>query len=179
MATPVCCGCHLETDYGTSIVSGDGSQESPYSLIQTDPTFNRPLVRVARGGSQQAIPLATPTPVVFFFTDFDTDGMWNSLLPTRLTVQVSGLYLMGFNGAWGSFANTVRETSFRLNGVSTLDKQSQINNDTVVLSHYYDMTYLWPLVAGDYLEVVAFHQNNPSISMNFPQFWMMYLGKAV
>jgi len=64
--TPICCGCHLESDYGTSVVTGDGSQTNPFTVAQTDSGYDRPLVRVGIStGSTQSIPDNTDTAVSF------------------------------------------------------------------------------------------------------------------
>lgn len=174
-----CCGCHLEDDYGTSIVSGDGSAGDPYSVIQTDPLFNRPVVSAFRAAAQ-SIPNNTDTPVEFQNVSFDTDSMWDPLNPSQLVIPVTGLYLMGMGYQWASSVSTPREIYFRLNGVQELERQSSISANATNYDQAF--TYLWFFAQGDFVEAVAFQTSGGNLALgvsNFPFMWMTYLGKKV
>lgn len=178
MATP-CCGCVVESDYGTGTITGDGSQEDPYSLTQVDSTFNRPVVRVSRPGVQQSIPNNTNTAVSFTAESFDTNNMWVIGAPTRITINTAGFYVFGINFDWSSATNQVREMFFRMNGVLELDRQSQFKNDAVITEQLYDMTYQWFFSVGDYIEAIAFQTSGAALNLGNvrAQMWAMYLGK--
>ena len=179
---PTCCGCHLVTDYGTSIVGGDGdSAATPYTVSMIDPEFNRPIVKIRRTAAQ-TIPNNTATAVTYTATVFDTNGMFDLGNPTRLTIPITGLYLMGLYYEWPVSANTAREVFFRLNGSMELDRQSLISANAAVPNHQQNHVYPWFFSAGDYVETLAFQTSGGDLALGvatFPTFWMTYLGKKV
>lgn len=174
---PACCGCHLASDYGTSILTGDGSSVSPFEYSQVDPTFERPVARVIRA-TNQTIPNNAPTAISFSTVDFDSHTMFSLVNPTRLTATLPGFYLMGAGLHWAQTA-LQRETFFRMNGTLELDRQSQFN--TTVQTHHYSLGYLWYFAPGDYVEVVTFQLSGGNLDLvagaQNLNFWMTYLGR--
>ena len=179
MSTP-CCGCVAETDYGTGTLTGDGSQDSPYGLQQIDPTFKRPVVRASRNSGQN-ISNGIATPIQFTTEDFDSHNMWTVGSPSVFTIPIAGLYLFGINVGWQASANTVREVFFRQNGVTELQRYSNLKSDVAVAFHGYDMSYQWYFQAGDTLEAVAFQSSGGTLTVGALRtaMWVMYLGKKV
>lgn len=175
-----CCGCEVESDYGTGTINGDGSVANPYTLQQIDPTFKRPVVRASRT-TNQSIPNSTITPIQFTTEDFDTHAMWVVGSPSVFTIAIAGLYLFGINVAWQSSANAVREVYFRQNGSIELQRNSCFKSDTVVSQQSYDITYQWYFAAGDTLEAVAFQTSGGPLNIGTPRtaMWMMYLGQKI
>lgn len=181
----LCCGCSVESDYGTSIVIGDGSSESPYSVTQVDPLFNRPVVRAVHQ-QPTSIPNSTPTALSFTGVLFDTHHMFTMTSPTRLTIPIAGLYLMGYHLEWESAAAAYdKKIAFRSNGSATLDEQTQIY--TSLNTQKFNGNYLWFFDVNDYVEVVATQTSGVAKAIsgydsitNFKYgFWMMYMGKKV
>lgn len=169
-----CCGCHLEPDYGTSLVSGSGITEDPYSVSQVDPTFQRPVSRIERTTSQ-SIPNNTPTAITFTSVALDSHSMFDAGNPTRLTIPIAGIYVFGFNGKW-SFSTAQTETFFRANGSQDLDRQSQY--DTVIQDPDFNTAYQWFFQPGEYIEVVVLQVSGGNLNINVPlNFWAFYTGK--
>jgi len=178
---PTCCGCHASSDYGTSELTGDGSKESPYSYRQIDPEFIKPIARVVRTANL-AIPNNTPTAVSWQASDFLTQvSMFNLVDDTRITLPVDGFYLMGLNSQWAQ-SSARRETYFRLNGITELNRHTAFNSSAV--DHIFTHSHVWYFNALDYLEVVALQTSGGNLNLissaSTPSsFWVMYLGKKV
>jgi hypothetical protein len=177
---PICCGCHLSADYGTSIIEGDGSQINPYSYSQVDPTFDRPAARFWLNANQ-SIPNSSATAVTWTTFDFNSGILFNAGAPTRMTVPIAGFYMFGTGLQWAQ-ANAIRETFFRLNGTTELHRQTEFNASAV--DHYFNHNYQWYFNVGDYIEVMAFQNSGSSLNLlasasNRGSFWGMYLGKKI
>lgn len=191
MTNSTCCGCHFQSDYGTSIVTGDGSQSDPYSADQVDPLFNRPVVR-AHHEYGQDIPHNTATPIDYTGVIFDTHEMFTLDQDTRLTIPIAGIYLIGVHLSWDiAVAGTpfYKQLDIRLNGVTVLDTQTQIYSslDDADVS----MNYVYFFEVDDYIEIVAtqtsgstenivgsFQYGGEDAARRFGT-WMTYLGKKV
>lgn len=175
-----CCGCDLEDDYGTSVVTGEGSAEDPYTVTQIDPEFNRPVVRIGRATSQ-SIPNNTPTILSFSTEFFDSDSMWDIGAPTRFTIPYTGIYIMNVSFKWAQ-TTANRESGFILNGATELDLKSAQNSN--VVAHPLNHTYMWYFTAGDYVEVIVFQNSGAPLNIvadatNPISAWMMYIGQKV
>lgn len=183
MSDLVCCGCHLENDYGTSVVSGEGSSASPFTVTQVDPEFKRPLVRVGMTlGTNQSFTTAVDAPVTFAVEYFDTDNMWVVGSPTRLTIPRAGVYLIGFTGKWTASVSSQREFWIRLNGSIELDRKSAQNANNV--NHPFVMNYMYYFNIGDYIEFMGLQTSGAPLlllsdSVNPVSAWMAYMGRKI
>ncbi len=134
----------------------------------------------------QNISTATNTPLVFDTEVYDTDGCWDAGSPTRLTAQRDGYYLAG--GAWTlapaqNTAASQMHIYVRKNGSSYLGGCSlhTIANKDARIAVTTGM--LW-LSTGDYLEIVAYHDEGAtktaSAAGSASQFlcngWLMRIG---
>lgn len=182
-----CCGCHLESDYGTALVTGDGTTADPFTITQVDPTFERPVVRVSRTAGNQAIPTLTDTAVIFDTEEFDSDGMWDAGSPSRLTIPIAGIYLMGTSLRW-TWHTDPKWIFFRQDGATVLHRKTAINGSGI--GHQMTHNYMYYFDIGDYVEVVCFQQTGADLDIEGPPTgvlgaqapicaWMMYLGKKV
>lgn len=183
MATDFCCGCTFIDDYGTSTVDGTGSSADPFKVSLIDPGFIRPVVRVLRA-VDQSITTDTPTVISFDTEIFDSDNLWDSGSPTRLTINTGGLYLMGACGNWSANSSeTVREFTFRANGITNLNSQDiKPNNAIAALGQ--EASYLWFFQPGEYVELVVRHESGVNMDLwgvapYSIVFWMCYVGKKV
>lgn len=171
-----CCSCHLESDYGTSVVYGTGSAADPYLVNVVDPDYLRPLVRVS-GGAIAPVLNDTPTAIPFTTEEIDTAGFWVIGTPTRLTIPQAGMYLMGAENTWGANTTGVRELQFRLNGTTVLDHTQHLT--TSVGELHVTSTYLWPFIVGDYIEIMVRQTTGISFNMSNGIAWMAYMGRKV
>ena len=188
MSDTFCCGCDFESDYGTSVVTGDGSVADPFSIIQVDPLFNRPVVRSTLQ-IDRSIPNNTPTAVQWTGVLFDSNNMFSLNNDTRLTVQVAGFYLMGYQIVWpGAAVGVYKTMAFRSNGTTTLESSTRL--ETGAFSQAHNGSYLWYFAANEYVELVLTQvsggaltipgtQELDSAALGVSGMWMTYLGKKV
>lgn len=183
MSDLVCCGCHLASDYGTQVTTGEGSSASPFTVTQVDPEFKRPLVRVGLTlGTNQSFTTGVDGAVSFTVEYFDSDNMWVVGSPTRLTIPKAGIYLIGFTGKWTSSVNAQRELWIRLNGTTELDRKSAQNGNAV--NHPFTMNYVYYFNVGDYIEFMGLQSSGGALTMlsdssNPITAWMMYMGRKI
>lgn len=186
MANCSCCGCVLESDYGTSIVTGDGSQSNPYSIALVDPTWQRPAARVRRT-TTQSIPLdlVNYTAASFDIEIFDTGNFWTIGSPTRFTITEPGIYLFGGCFLWDNSGDGIREIGIRLNGTTLLlnnHQPTRITNEAGLIN---EIEYQWKLNTGDYIELMARHENHIGSLNITPEtessivFWIVYAGRTI
>lgn len=171
-----CCGCNTASDYGTSIAGGQGTQADPFTYTLIDPAWVRPVVRVRRT-TNQSIPNNTLTAISFDTQILDTDNMFTPP-STLITINTSGLFLMGACGRWNN-AGTGNEFYFRKNGVEILDRQKL---DLFTLDQCTD--YLWFFSSGDTLELLVLQNSGVAMDLeaeadNSIVLWMCYVGRKV
>jgi len=126
-----------------------------------------PAVRVKRTANQ-SITNQTETAIQFDAEDFDIGGPSHdtSTNNTRLTAPVDGLYAVTFNFQWNNFAAASPIEAYGIvrkngSGAGTSagpfeDAQSIQTSDDPALS----ASGLVSMVAGDYLELYAYHDSN-------------------
>lgn len=179
-----CCGCHLSSDYGTSVVEGAGSKTSPFKVRQVDPLFKRPVVRSNKTvGASQSIPNNTDTILTFQEVEFDSHLMYSYTQPTRLTARVAGFYSIGADVVWAASA-TNKEIFFRANGITELNRQTGSSSSGSLVTPQ-NISYVWFFQPGEFVEVGAFQTSGAGLNVladgtaQVSSFWMVYLGKKV
>lgn len=126
MATTVCCGCHLIDDYGTSLAFGTGGKNSPFTIQQIDPEFVRPMVRVNNTAAGQTLTAGILTTLSFTTEEFDSAGMWDPGQPTRISLPLVGLWLVGIQANFGAVAGVGdREIILRQEGLQIYNTETQ------------------------------------------------------
>lgn len=187
MSACECCGCVVTDDYGTSIVTGEGTRLSPYYVELADPGWSRPVVRIRRNTSQ-SIPNNTLTPVTFSTEIFDIGGYWVIGSPTILTMPETGLYVFGGSGRWAANGTGTREMGFRRNGTQVLHINDNPSAPTIGAANalYHNVTYQYPLDAGDTLELVVRQESGGALnlfadgsSQESIVFWAAYMGRTI
>lgn len=147
------CTCQLIGDSKVNVL-GIGSSYEPYQARPKTP-LHRP-VEVARRLGAQSITLGTPTAIIFTDTEIPstTNHMWVVGAPTRITVAIGGLYLIGaFAAQSAAAASQVWDVWISKNGTIPLVRNttsSQLGTTQIVLA---DVMTLVRLNAGDYLEL--------------------------
>lgn len=181
-----CCGCSIEQDYGTTIIVGDGSDESPFTISRADPAYVRPAVRVRRTTNQSITPSGTANVISFDTEVFDSANMWVIGSPTLITIPQNGLYIFGGAGIWTANATGTRELSIRRNGTQILitndNPPNSVNGGTTTL--YHTISYQQNLGVGDTLELLARQESGGSLNMlaeveGSIVFWAFYVGRFV
>lgn len=175
------CGCHTAADYGTSTTDGEGTVADPFTFTLIDPTWVRPMVHIRRS-TNQLIPDNVLTVISFDTEVFDTDSMWALGSPTIVTINTTGLYLMGACGQW-SGVDGVAEFAFRQNSTTLIDSQEY--SFVAITSGHQSGSYLWFLNAGDTLELLvrqddfagATSRNLLGHANESIVFWACYVGR--
>ncbi len=106
---------------------------------------------VATGGAYVAIE--------FDNLDYDTDGMWATTAPTRLTCRTSGLYAVEGWCVWPTSGTSYRQICILKNGNAQVVRTTPPFATTVVSSW---ISAQLALVAGDYL-VLGVAQNTGGV----------------
>jgi len=144
-----------------------------------------PACRV-RKSTNQSIATATNTPINFGtgdnVEDTDPQGMHNPATnDSRITVPagMGGLYAVGGNIQWALSATGNRITMIRLNGTTELVReQTPVNSATYGTDQ--SVSTIWRLAAGDYIELIAYHEAGVNLFVAFtasrsPCLWANWL----
>lgn len=144
------CDCYLFDDgyngsgvvnNNSTFVRGVGQFFSPYSVDNIhDPNFIPPIAKARRNKSFQ-----TQGKITFDGgADFNTEGMFNTNTPDRITITHDGLYAIGFDVAYELNFNTILaqfsyEATIRHNFISTSSFCEELKHS------YFETTTIWPL----------------------------------
>lgn len=174
MSSPcACCGCALQGDYGTSLVTGDGSHENPFVVEVVDPSFLRPAVRLM---DTESVPANTPTIITFDTEVFDTASMWDAGAPSIVLMPQTGIYMMG--------------ASMHVPGVTqTLGLTMELlKNGTAIHTHIFsagegfdiagNTSYVFYFSAGDTLQLRVTHHHSLGNQNVATILWACYLGRG-
>lgn len=118
--------------------------------------------RVART-SNQSIPLQTWTPISFAVERHDSDEMFSSAAPTRLTAQTPGKYLITAHLAFAS-SQARKEVKLRLNNAADIAQHTQQSNGVSQPAHV-SLATVYPLSPGQYVEVLVWHDSASALDV--------------
>jgi hypothetical protein len=105
----------------------------------------------------------------FDTVEFDTDGIFNPITPTRLTAQTSGKYLIiGYVEIVTSFTTTgYREVAIWLNGSTRIAREVHVPSATAptltTISTYYFLN------ANDYIELAVIQTSGSTLNVHAPE----------
>lgn len=148
---------------------------TPASKATTFANFNKARAfigcSVYRGTSDQSISSATGTAVQFNTENFDTDGFHDNVTNnTRLTAPSDGYYQVQATVAFASNTTGYRAAWMTKNGTDSNPLKANymvpifqlVTGDTPVLP---TPAYIFSLVAGDYIEIVAYQNSGGSLNV--------------
>jgi hypothetical protein len=139
--------------------------------------------RVSRN-AVQAIAHAAFVPVSFNTEIYDNNAMHdNGVNPTRITINVPGIYSVGGNIEMQSGNDYVRVILvIRVNGATAI-AFNQTPGVALNVTQKYAISCDWQFSAGDYIELQVFHTNGAALPRNVlatpeysPQFWATRIG---
>lgn len=179
-----CCGC-VVVDGNTSIVLGTGSVTDPFNIEIIDPTFINDRYAVRRHKSLGFNVDNDTLTAVDFFTpfagSFDQGGFFNPALPTRFTIPVTGVYILGGTTSWDANATGTRYMELRVNGTNILEADE--SNSDALSSHFVSLATTFHFSAGDYIELLVRQTSGAGLicssTDNAPIFWAIYVGRFV
>jgi len=100
---------------------------------------------------------------------YDTDSMWTSSTPRRITFTTAGYYLVNLNYGWsGTIGNATKtDIIMRRNGGGSNSTLARATNPTMGANERHgNMTLIYYFSAADYIEFLAYHNSsstNPTI----------------
>ena len=137
---------------------------------------NVPACRVYRGAVQSVA--ASSTVITFDGERFDTDNIHDNVTNnTRLTCRTAGKYHVGASIDWVTSAGgTMRDAFITINGGTRVIDALQ--PPTTGGYARQDLSAVWDLAVGDYLELSTYHDGTGAVNVN-PEFWMTYVGPGL
>lgn len=185
MARCDCCGCVIQSDYGTSIVTGSGTASDPYTISMAEVPYVRPAARVRRT-TNQLISIGNFDTVEFDTEIFDTDSIWDISNPSAFTINTAGLYVFGACAKWAAAAAGTRELSFFLNNTTLLLSNDQPPDSTngATTTPWQHITYQYRFSVGDSLELLARQSSAGTLNLTAEPddsivFWIFYAGRVI
>ncbi len=163
-----------------SVVDGNDVQAEDINQIidaLNSISTNRPAVRATLTGTQ-SIGNSTETSVTFNGTDqFDTQSLHDPALNnTRITIPVTGIYLVIAQISFAINGTGYRECSVRINGTTyilpTIKMGAHAGASTGLAPH----VSLYQFTAADYIEVRAFQTSGGALNINDASFMAMQMG---
>lgn len=117
---------------------------------------NRPHVSVRRDAAQTT-PSGTEASVSWDVEEEDTDSMWTSGTPTRITFNTAGVYVVTYTLGITSHATGFRLLSLLLNGSAAIGVETRpaVNGDNTFIS----LSRQYKFAATNYIEG-RFNQNS-------------------
>ena len=160
-----------------NILSDLDSIERRISAIERSLQTQPLNARVGRN-TTQSMGNNNEDPITFNIVRFDNGGFWNSGSPTRLTAPASGLYLIGGNIQFAHNTSGRRILRILINGSNYIADQR--SNATAASSDLaLNVNTIYPLSAGNYVELRAFQDSGGSLNVlaaDFtPEFWITFI----
>ncbi|WP_371380926.1 hypothetical protein [Sporomusa aerivorans] len=147
-------------DIGKLAMLGNDGKFDP-SVIP-DGEKNTAVCRVSRS-VDQSIPNTVATKVVFDSVEFDSDNMYNTTNPTRITIPSDGVYQIVAQIIYNSQGTGYRAASIMLNGSINLSGQSSVANGTNTWGG--NVGSINKLQTGDYVELQAFQISGGALNV--------------
>lgn len=135
--------------------------------------------RVTRNSSFIHTPSGSYVPIPFNEAEFDTGGFWNVSQPTRFTIPVDGIYMIGGFVEWDSNNVNSRLLLIKKNGAASGTNLTFGNLTRNGASLFAQLTAstLVELNAGEYVELFVFQDSGgnrliPAAADYSPVFWI-------
>jgi hypothetical protein len=118
---------------------------------------NTAICRVSRIGAAQSIPNSVVTEVSFDSVEFDSDNMYNTANPTRITIPSDGVYQIVAQIIYSHQGTGLRAAYIELNGSIILSGQSSVANG--MNNWWINLGSINKLQKGDYVELHTFQSS--------------------
>lgn len=143
---------------------------------------DKTLAPTAYRTTAQTITTSTQTKIIFDAVDSDDWDCWSvSPNPTRLTVPVTGRYILTGNVAFEAANAGHRAINILLNNTTELARSDFMPVSNSVDTHSTVSTHAVTLTKGDYVEFRVWHNKGSDLQIlatgdHTPKFSMFYLG---
>lgn len=163
--------------YTSSTAKSRLAKGSAYQVLRmnsgaTAPEWGGYIAGKALRTSNQSIANNTLTSVQFDSTELSRLVTWSSGDNTKLTIGVSGLYIIGFKYSIDG-GSGYREANIMKNGSNVLE--SRIDNAATETT-YSGLSDLIALVATNYLQLQIRHNHGSSINLRTAALWAVFVG---
>jgi len=163
LVTPVTPGTPLDATRMNKIEQGILDAGNAVDALAAAIDAGPPRARVFRT-TAQTIAHDTPTALSFSASRF-VEGVTFSLgQPTRLTIATDGLYMLVAAVRWAQNDAGIRQVALQVNGTA----QIAVARTVAPVGTYgvHDVSTLWPLEAGDYVEVFVFQTSGGNLDIS-------------
>lgn len=126
--------------------------------------------------ANQNVLTAVPFTLTFDTKYFDTDKMYNTTSPTRITFNTTGRYIVGIGATWAASVAGYRSIQIVRNGAVTIAISLIQTVTEVGLTTAQNISTLCNFARGDYIEVVATQNSGGTVRISpltehSPIFW--------
>lgn len=163
VVTPITPGTPVDATRLNKIEQGIKAASDAVDALAAAIDAGPPRARVFRT-TAQTIAHNTPTALSFNASRF-VEGVTFSLeQPTRLTIATDGLYMLVAAVRWAQNDAGIRQVALQVNGTA----QIAVARTGAPVGTYgvHDVSTLWPLEAGDYVEVIAFQTSGGNLDIS-------------
>lgn len=154
-------------DSGTTLTLLNSGQNHPsfsMSLISGGAQPNVPSASLARSSAYALTTSGTQYAIPYTSAVWDTDGMWDSANPSRLTCKTAGKYVVTFRVGFPGNATGVRRLDIAVNGIGGI-VASEIRQAFSADSNRLIVTTTVDLKVGDYVEGFAMQTSGASMTL--------------
>lgn len=136
--------------------------------------FNPPRCRVSNSAAISHTTSGTAQVLTFDTELLDSGGMHSTSVNTgRITVPTGGggMYVISATASFAANATGFRSLQIRVNGVTTIAQQMPMCVTTAATQTHVNVSTMYPLAAGDYLEVLANQNSGGALNINANSDW--------
>lgn len=142
-----------------SIRGGAAASGDEYRVL------NMPRASVYRTGAATTASSLTFSQIAWDTLEYDTDGMWDSSVPSRLICKTPGVYLVTAAAAWNGNASGFRQVRIKKTSGSTSTLYPAIT--TPDSGDGTNLSTAWPIVLNKYDIVEAAIRQNSGSTLTF------------
>jgi len=166
--------------YTSSTAKSRLAKGSAYQVLRmnsgaTAPEWGGYIAGMAYRGTAQSISTGTLTKVTFASTTILRSVTWSGGDPTKLTIDVTGLYVIGFTNEFDDNGGTGYRQSYIKKNNTTYILQTRlppISGDDVLTSG----ATLALLTSGDYLQLEVAQNTGSSMNLNTSYLFAVFVG---
>lgn len=172
-------GVYYDSVAGGSNTLQTGAAQTTFSAAWvggTGAAWGNAAARVTKSGAQ-SITTSSDTLLTWDTETLDSDSIHSTSVNTgRITIVTPGTYAIGAFVEWATNATGGRQAYIRLNGTTIIARDARPATSTTYFPSCSPAT-LYPLNAGDYLEVFVYQDSGGSLNVNSSSaFWASRVG---
>ncbi len=157
------------------LAKGSAHQVLRMNSGETGPEWGGYIAGMAYRGTAQSISTGTPTKVTFASAPISRSVTWSGGDPTKLTIGVTGLYVIGFTNDFDNNGGAgYRQSDIKKNNTTYIlqTRNPPISGDDVMPSG----ATLALLTSGDYLQLEVSQNTGSSMNLNSSYLFAAFIG---